>query len=828
MPNAVAIAAALLLSAASSAAAGQTIGSMPIPISAADLAAAAGVHRVDASTLPLDIVRIAFASPEGPEETRTRAAIARVLARDGVAAGQLPLPLSLKTWRERVLGGPVVDNGLASAIFASRPAALLYHGLMGVEPSTLAYIESNPALLETLHKHFGVSAVYARSIRIRDGRVVTPGDAADEVWATVVGADPRTPAAFIAKLWAARSGRVAGFYDAVAHLDPSHQAFAIGKAADPDRTTRARNLLDAITMLEPPWRLADHPFRRQDVDASLLLRAVRVNAAGELAVPGSRGVWSRVFGGVSERGSLDAAWLTRKILEAGDSVARQRLDALLFAQRTLGATPHAEEGALVEVLIGFGRYPALMLTLEGHRLDTAAFVGAARAAAALQGRDAIAVFQSGLAIVDRARRSGTLDARQSRAAIASLVDAARSPRAAEALLAWVHDALLASLRRAVPGGDAREADALVMAAMAGPASPPGPPIEWEAQLFRADLASPQLRRLTTIRGRQEEPSIEKVLASATAPDLGALAHSMTALVYADALAEPDGQLAAAGAVWRRHRFEGNHGGEAGRPVAWRIASEVFAPDGWHLAGSVLRLDLALAPLALHRLDATEMPMPSLLSANSRRTLALSVALIDPRALADEDRDAIAAALARGRARVAALATDPSGFEAAAADAGLSEWRTNAARWALTRAAAPAVAHSFTMLELFRLGGGQGRAAWGTAAAPIDGCLCLEFPERTAWEDFAGRPSTGQLATRFADIMLRTADALAARRLPAMLARDIVAFATQDVIDRASPAYFDDWLAVAYAVRDLTNSQVNDYVAALTVAGPLVPLPRAVR
>ena len=392
----------------------------------------------------------------------------------------------------------------------------------------------------------------------------------------------------------------------------------------------------------------------------------------------------------------------------------------------------------------------------------------------------------------------------------------------------MRDGLLGALRRAVPGGDAREADALVLAAMAGPASRQGPTIEWEAQRFRADLASPELHRLTTLREGQEEPSIDKALARATARDLGALAHSLMALVYAGALGEPDGQAAAAGAVWRRHRFEGNHGGEAGRPIAWRIATEVFAPDGWHLAGSLLRLDLALAPLALRRLDSTEMPTPSVLPAHTRRTLALSVALIDPRALADDERDAIAAALARGRARAATLAKDPSGFETAAADAGLSEWRTNAARWALTAGSPPAVADPFTLLELFRLGGGQGPAAWGTAAAPLDGCLCLQFPARTAWEDFAGRPTTGQMATQLADTMLRTADALASRRMPALLARDVVAFAMQDVLDRARPAYFDDWLPLAYAARDISEGQFDDYIAALTVAGPLVPVPKGVR
>src|SRR5687768_3153240 len=109
MSKGLALAAALLVC-ATSARAGQAIGSMPIPVSAADLAAAAGVHRADASTLPLDIVRIAFASPDGPEEAKTRAAVARVLQRDGAAVAQLPLPLSPGAWTGRVLDARIADR----------------------------------------------------------------------------------------------------------------------------------------------------------------------------------------------------------------------------------------------------------------------------------------------------------------------------------------------------------------------------------------------------------------------------------------------------------------------------------------------------------------------------------------------------------------------------------------------------------------------------------------------------------------------------------------------------------------------------------------------
>jgi hypothetical protein len=64
--------------------------------------------------------------------------------------------------------------------------------------------------------------------------------------------------------------------------------------------------------------------------------------------------------------------------------------------------------------------------------------------------------------------------------------------------------------------------------------------------------------------------------------------------------------------------------------------------------------------------------------------------------------------------------------------------------------------------------------------------------------------------------------LAELRLPAVLAAGTVAYAMQDVVDRAQPAYFGDWMAVNRAARELTRDRIVDYVAALTTGGPLLP------
>ena len=76
--------------------------------------------------------------------------------------------------------------------------------------------------------------------------------------------------------------------------------------------------------------------------------------------------------------------------------------------------------------------------------------------------------------------------------------------------------------------------------------------------------------------------------------------------------------------------------------------------GWRVTGSLLGLDVALARMALRRLDSNVMPPEPRLVSAERQNGSVSVALLNPLALSDAARDEIAAALARGRARLDAL------------------------------------------------------------------------------------------------------------------------------------------------------------------------------
>jgi hypothetical protein len=65
-------------------------------------------------------------------------------------------------------------------------------------------------------------------------------------------------------------------------------------------------------------------------------------------------------------------------------------------------------------------------------------------------------------------------------------------------------------------------------------------------------------------------------------------------------------------------------------------------------------------------------------------------------------------------------------------------------------------------------------------------------------------------------------ALAELKLPAALARAVLATAMQDYVDRVKPLHADDWLTMVRSAQALSKARIDEYVSALTASGPLVP------
>jgi len=312
---------------------------------------------------------------------------------------------------------------------------------------------------------------------------------------------------------------------------------------------------------------------------------------------------------------------------------------------------------------------------------------------------------------------------------------------------------------------------------------------------------------------------------------GWLADVLLSLAYTPHLGDPDGPALLAGDPALRHRFSAENPVAGQRATArWRIPVETLGEaGGWRATGSVLGLDVGLAALSLRRLTTDSLPPPPSVNEIDRSSIAATLVLTNAFDVTDAGRDALAGAIARGRARVEALANDSSGVAEVAQASGIGEWRRQILPWALRHEPARA-AEYFSLSEFARLGSAQPARrpdldAWGTSALAREGCLCLRYAEPGGWETLAGRFGTALVAEQMPDLTLRIAESLAGLGLPARLLPAVLAFVAQDVLDTCAPAHLDDWTALAAAVRRLPDSRIADDIAALTAGGPLVPADR---
>jgi hypothetical protein len=303
-----------------------------------------------------------------------------------------------------------------------------------------------------------------------------------------------------------------------------------------------------------------------------------------------------------------------------------------------------------------------------------------------------------------------------------------------------------------------------------------------------------------------------------------LGAALLSLAYAFDLGDPEGTILIAGDPSRRHDFGYNLPGRDARVRSmWGIAAVETRGGPWHLVGSALALDLAMAQLQLRRISVDRVPESPMLNLMQRDGFAGTVAATNVGALNDADRDAIADYVARGEARVQALVAGRESVDAVAAAIELDGWRERALRW--TVANEPERARSlFSMAELLVLGGGSPASfnAWGVYALRTAGCICTRLPAPAEWRHWWGLSQSGLPATLVADLPLSVAVVLHNLQLPAVMAKSVLAAAMQDFVDGINPSDGNDWLTLARAAQSIGRERFEDYIASATADGPLVP------
>jgi hypothetical protein len=303
-----------------------------------------------------------------------------------------------------------------------------------------------------------------------------------------------------------------------------------------------------------------------------------------------------------------------------------------------------------------------------------------------------------------------------------------------------------------------------------------------------------------------------------------LGHVMISLVYALHLGDPEGPALLGANVALRHDFGfGRRDGEGRARGPWAQPRQDFQPEvPWHVAGSLVGLDVALGPLALRRLSMDGLAAPPRLPSIEREAFGVNVALLNPRRLGDLDRDRIVAGIARGRDRVKAIVANPASLDELVHELALDGWRARTLRGVLQNAPG-SIENQFSLAELLVLGGmPPDLDAWGSSGLLSFGCVCTRFPQPGIWRILAGRRQLAMMAASTVEMNLEMTERLAALRLPAALLPSVLATAVQDFADQVDPADPNDREALVRYPRTIGRNAVDDYVAATaTLDGPLV-------
>ena len=775
-----------------------------------------------------------------------------------IAAETRPLtiaaPLSADHWRDAMQLPDKAD--LFGALISNRSALLSAAGAMATDPSMRALLERDRGLLRWIVKTAPAAFwITARHLRLENDRVIVPGGAAVEpIWEAIVGVKVTRPTDFLRALLARDSGRLAWFYDTVGTMTPDRVAAAFGAAPIASQLDQARLFYDAFRSSDSNWRLEEHPFLRGTTDPWIVSSQIEL-LDGAVAPPAAQWFWDALFdrSDITRHAAVAArrdaqqpvtlAWLVQKISTSSAKERRDRFEIFRFAQGVFGDVDGDRAVDAVVALGGYRRYRSILLTLDrmsvtSPRVYARSVEAARRLSDDLAGRDernAVVAFQSSLAILERARLTQQIDAAAAETLLLSLADvidppadAAGKARPVAAITQWMITTLLEALPPLVRPDQWTTAktayESRLLQALAGrPTDPNAPTLTWEGLDYRVDWFGAEHERLKRIREQIASPGLDAALAG---DDAAKIADALLALVYTPALGDPEGPALLGGDIAQRHNF--GLVGPAGMRrdfVAWALPKEQVGDGPWHVEGSLLGLDIALARLALRRITDNEMPVAPTINLNDQLTFARTAMTLNPHVLHDADRDRIVAAIARGRDRVASAGANLPAVRALAEQAQLPASVQQTLAWTLTRTpeVAPAL---FGLRDLMWLGKPDLPQAtldhWGIYAEILDNRLKTAMPKPSPWVNFGGRADGGMVATQAPDLVLRLAEETARLKLPAQLVPGLLMYAAQDYWHDVDSRFPDDWPAMTRQALALSPSRVEDYVAALAGGGPLRP------
>ena len=533
-PAITALALCAVLTLATAALASPASENVPVPGGLLALARALDIAAPDPARCLSEIARLVHvdtASTRARQDSPYHRLLAHFAAVSGAASLPrqteiVPVPLNASVWSHAVFGKAVSPQTLFAAILSDPNAALMAHGLAALDDETLTFFQNHPTLITTLYqRHATVFASFTAQLRIRDGRVVTPGGpSAIALWEAVLAQRTTDPVAFVASLYGRSNGRIAYLYDVIGHLTQERAAFALGLwlSDRTDRVERFRALARVATTTISEWDATRAPFSRPAFDLLALLQRVQVDASGRPRFPATQSLWAAALSDKGDTSAsqsdrtrpIDAAWLAGIVLEGHGEARRSRLDQFAFGHRVFSSAIAAPDADVIAAMHGYPRAPMLMLTLErvgltAPRIYAALAAHAARIAAldAPAKRTALAQFQAAILLIDRLVQVRSIDRATAITWLDSLASVSVEDRG---YLGGLAEWLAGSLRPSLRPVDAPFEHALIQA-LAGPSSQAERTVSWEGQSYTFNLAAAESARLRRLRERPDVVSLDEAI-----------------------------------------------------------------------------------------------------------------------------------------------------------------------------------------------------------------------------------------------------------------------------------------------------------------------------
>jgi hypothetical protein len=208
------------------------------------------------------------------------------------APSRVPVLFSARAWMiseksEKGENQKSDQKDVVDALLSDPDLARVYWALSRTDTSTATQIYQAVGLRALLNSATVVD-FYGSHIYIRSGRVMVPGGApAERAWASLVGAKPENPSAFVERLLTRDRGWLAAYYDALASANREQQAYL----TEPQRLDR-----DYKALLQPGMgRGAARSAFRPNPSLVLLATGLSLDADGQPHVAGGVAAWSEVL-----------------------------------------------------------------------------------------------------------------------------------------------------------------------------------------------------------------------------------------------------------------------------------------------------------------------------------------------------------------------------------------------------------------------------------------------------------------------------------------------------------------------------------------------------